>query len=479
MNANQTLKALTVLALMGAASACETGLTEVNENPNNPTNVPIESVLRSGIWQLVANEAGRGAFGEWTTLYHTVTWAQYTAQSTYNDEDNYTPREGIPENIWDEMFAGALFDLQRAKELAAEAGDQNLAAVSEVLLVYGFLFLTDLYGDIPYSQALNLEEFPTPEFDPQSEIYPDLLRRLEAAAAQIQPSGDSEAWAAGDLIYGGDLDRWQEFAHSLRLRVAMRISNTPAAAQARTEFAEAWAANRFDSPSDNADVDWTGTLPSQNPIYENIVLGGRTGDFRVSKSVVDPMAARNDPRLPRFAEPAQSDGVIRGLPNGVLPAEVGGGLTVNDFSVIGPALLAPNTPSVLMSHAEVMFLGAEAVTRGWIAGDAAALYRQAITSSMQEYGVPDAAIATYLARPNVAYAGVNSIYLQKWIALYLQGTEGFAEVRRTGQPALPLPGQAVIDQMPTRMPYPPTEGLYNPNFEPFADVDYTVPLWWM
>src|SRR5688572_29662075 len=282
MNRTKWTRAVTVLALLAATSACDTGLTEVNENPNNPENVPVESVLLSGIWQLTSNSAGRGVFGEWTTLFHTNLWAQHVAQSAYNDEDHYNPRPGINDNIWEEMYAGALTDLKRTKEIALENGDQNLVAVADVLLVYGFLFLTDLYGDIPYTEALDLENHPAPAFTAQSAIYPDLLTRLATAASQIQPAGNS-TWDSGDLIYGGDLEHWQEFANSLRLRIAMRMAGTSAATTARTAFAAAWAANRFDSHTDNADVDWTGTLPSQNAIFEQIVLGGRTGDFRVSK----------------------------------------------------------------------------------------------------------------------------------------------------------------------------------------------------
>src|SRR5690606_4586245 len=124
--------------------------------------VPPEAVLAAGIWDLVANAAGRGAFGEWTTLYHTTIWAQHLAQSAYNDEDNYNPREGINERIWEEMYAGALTDLKDAKRLGEEAGDDNLVAVSEILTVYGFLFLTDLFGDVPYFQALDVENYPAP-----------------------------------------------------------------------------------------------------------------------------------------------------------------------------------------------------------------------------------------------------------------------------------------------------------------------------
>lgn len=476
MKTTEWARVAVVGVLLGSVAACDLDLTDINRNPNNPEEVPVEAVLSSGIWDLVSNGPGRGAFGEWTTLYHTTLWAQHLAQSAYNDEDRYTPREGIPQNIWAEMYAGALTDLQRAQELGEAAGDQNLVAVTEVLMVYGFLFLSDLFGDIPYFQALNLEEFPMPEFDPQSAIYPDLLQRLATAAAQIDPSDDPD-WASGDLIYEGDLEKWREFANSLRLRIAIRIADTPAGGQAAQAFSQAWNADRFDSNDDNATLAWTGTLPSQNPIYEQIVLGGRTGDFRVSATLVEILDERNDPRLPIFADPALTDGALRGLPNGFLPPELGA--TVNSFSRIGAALMAADAPSVLMSYAEVLFLGAEAAERGWISADPAALYRAGITASMQQYGIPQAQITTYLNQSSVAYGGIETILTQKWIALYLAGTEAYAEVRRTGIPDLPLPGSAVLDQIPARMPYPANEGLYNDNFEPFKSIDYTVPLWWM
>ena len=478
MNPTKWARLGAVILVLGSTAACDTDLTEINRNPNNPESVPLSTVLGSGIWSLASNSAGRGMFGEWTGLFHTYTWSQYTAQSTYNDEDHYTPREGIPQEIWTEAYSGPLLDLKRTQELALAANDKNLAAVADILQVNGFLFLTDLYGDIPYFEALDLKNHPTPAFTPQAQIYPDLLKRLAADAAAITPSS-TPGWASGDLMYDGNLERWQEFANSLRLRIAMRVSSTSLAASARTDFAAAWAANRFDDNSDNADVDWSGTLPAQNPMFENIVLGGRDGDFRVAKSIIDALQSRNDPRLPFYAERAVSDGKYRGLPNGLLPEEVGEGTTLDDYSNIGPAFLSPSTPSVFLSYAETLFLGAEAAAKGWIAGDPAALYRQGIQASMRVFDIPQAEIDAYLARPSVAYAGVNSIYLQKWIALYLNGPESFAELRRTGQPALPLSENAVIDQFPSRLPYPPEEGLYNPNFAAYENVEYTDKLFWM
>jgi len=480
MNGSRLLNFLAVFALAVGLGACDQDLTEINENPNAPETVPVESVLSSGIWDMVANAPGRGTHGEWTTMYHTALWPQHLAQSAYNEEDNYTPREGINENIWEEAYSGALQDLKRTGEIATEQGDDNLHAVSEIMQVYGFLFLTDLFGDIPYAQALNLEEYPNPEFSLQEDIYPDLIARLQAAAGEIDTSEDDPDWASGDLIYQGDMDLWQKFANSLILRVAMRTSNTGYATEAGSAFQTAWNANRFTSNADMAALNWTGNLPSQNPIYENLVLGGRDGDFRVSASLVDTMDVLNDPRLPIYANPAVSDDVIRGLPNGNLPSELGN--TVNDYSTLGDAFVAADAPSVLMSYAEVLLLGAEAAELGWIAGGsatAATHYADGIEASMLEHGVASGDITTYLGQPSVVYTDVSDIHFQKWLAVYMAGPEVFAEVRRTGVPDLPLPAQAVIDQMPTRLPYPANEGLYNPNFADYANVTYTEPLWWM
>ena len=195
--------------------------------------------------------------------------------------------------------------------------------------------------------------------------------------------------------------------------------------------------------------------------------------------MIDALQSRNDPRLPIYAEPAESDGQFRGLPNGLTPPEITG-TTVADYSTPGARFIAPDAPSVLMSYAEVLFLAAEAAERGWIAGDPETLYRQGIEASMQELGIAQGAIDTYLGQASVDYAGLESILLQKWIAIYLAGPEAFAEVRRTGIPNLPLPVNAVIDQLPSRMPYPANEGLFNAeNFAPYQDVEFTVPLWWM
>ncbi|MQA89601.1 MAG: SusD/RagB family nutrient-binding outer membrane lipoprotein [Gemmatimonas sp.] len=133
---------------------------------------------------------------------------------------------------------------------------------------------------------------------------------------------------------------------------------------------------------------------------------------------------------------------------------------------------------MLMSHAELLLLGAEAAQRGWIAGDPQVLCHQGIEASMLQHGVAQAAIDDYLAATTCNT--LDEILTQKWIALFMAGPEAFAEVRRTNIPDLPLATKAVIEVPPARMPYPADEGLYNSNFAPpISELNITDPLWWM
>lgn len=482
---NRFLAAVPALMLAIAASACDDGLTDINQNPNAPEDVPLGNVLLGGIWDVAANGPARGFFGQWTMMYCGENWAQHVAQPIYNDEDRYTPRTGIPTAIWDEMYAGALQDLLWVKEQAEEAGDDNMWAVAEIMSVLGFQLLTDYFGDIPYSEALALDQDNVfPAYDLQSEIYPDLIERLQAAASRIN-TAESVSFAAYDPMYHGDMEGWKKFANSLRLRLALRMANVSASA-ARQAFVSAWSAGVMSDVGDAADIEWSSAQPAQNPLYEGITLAGRTGDFRLSSSLVDRLAALNDPRLPIYADPAVTDGAYRGLRNGSTPAEyefdgrTGG---ASDFSTIGSYFLQPTTPSTFMSYADVLFAGAEAAARGWIGGSPSALYSQAVAASMEVLGIAQTDIDAYLAQPAVAYGGMEDIWLQHWISLYLAGPEAFAEMRRVGWMDLQPADHSVLPDgaFPARLYYPPEENLYNHEnyLAAGGDIPITTPLWWM
>jgi len=471
-------------ALVLALGACDEGLTEVNENPNAPESVPAANLLAGGIQNATAGSGQYGAFGYWNQFYQSELWVQHVAQSQYNDEDKYTPRTGLNQNIWTVMY-DAQNDLKRVKALAEEQGDNNLWAVAEIMSVYTWQVMTDQFGDIPYSEALRLDEgIQGPKYDTQSAIYSDLLVRLKAVPAKITPS-TNVLFDDGDLVYGGNMQGWLEFANALRLRVAIRMADTDKAAEARTAFAEAWAGDKLDSNADNADIQWQPAQPGVSPVNQLIVLGNRTGDFRVSKALVDTLKSLNDPRLQVYANPAASNGAYEGLPNGASPASLG--KTLNDFSTIGDAFVEADASSVLLSYAEQQLLGAEAAQRGWITGPAATLYNQGVQAALTMYGASAAQAAAYTAQPRVAYnpatalvSGQSQIWLQKWLLLYTGGAEAWSEWRRTKTPGLKPSANAVIPTIPVRIQYPTIESLYNPeSFKPYVGTDIDDKVWWM
>jgi len=470
---------LPAFAALLAAGGCDGNLTEINRNPNAPESVPAVNLLASGIWNTAVSGASAGSHNTWTMLYHTSLWPQHVAQPQYNTEDRYGPRLDAIRQTWDNAYATALTDLEEVKTMAGTT-QQNLWAVAEIMAVYNWLLLTDLFGAIPYTEALQLRGgIQQPKYDQQQTIYPDLMRRLGEATGRIDVAAGTAGFATGDLVYGGNMANWRRFGNSLRLRIAMRVSDTELAPQATQAFQQAWSAGAIASGAGDAQINWPGSPPAVNDIYRIVVQGGRTEDFRVSRTLVDTLARLNDPRLAVYAQPA-SDGVFRGLPNGQIPADfnIGGRIgTIPDFSAIGAKFLTATYPAIFMSHSEVLFLAAEAAARNWIAGDPAAYYRQAIAASMRQHGIGDAAIDAYLAQPSVAYAGLPSIHLQKWIALFLAGPEAWNEWRRTNVPRLQISARATEPDIPQRFPYPSAETLYNPLNVP-AGVRITTPLWW-
>jgi hypothetical protein len=477
------------LLAMGAlaVTACENDLTEINQNPNAPESVPVNNVLLSGIRDVVQNNGERGAFGKWTMLYHAENWAQHVGQPVYNDEDFYIPRSGIPDVVWDEMYF-ALADLKEARRLAEAAGNDNIVAITEIMSVYGFMVLTDYFGDIPYTDALGLTPdggnvFPA--YESQAVIYPDLIARLEAAEDMFDAAALID-FQDFDPIYQGDIAGWELFANSLQLRLAMRIGDAAA-------FAAAWAEPKFANLDEDADIEWVATYPGANPVWEAIIYAGRQGDFRMSESLVDRLAAFNDPRLPIYADPAESDGVFRGMRNGFLPSEHTPVRVASDFSTIGEYYLSPSTPSNLLSFAEVNFLGAEAAELGWIGDDAETLYEAGITASMEDNGVAPGDITTYLGQASVGYTtgtyrGLDAIHVQKWMALFLAGPEAFSDLRRygwdwttdagtTGTNLVPAENSDIGPTFPARLPYPTDEALLNPDNYP-GDKELTDPVGW-
>jgi len=468
---------LSVLAALLASTACG-DLTSINNNPNGPTDVQPPSMLSNAIQTVVDRVDGPNNNLD---IRGGGLWVQYYAEIQYRDEDKYIVRPGV-DGEWG-MYSGPLEDFQRMINKGVAAGVPNWEAVGRIMKSYVFSVMTDAMGDIPYSEAFQERALLTPKYDTQQAIYTALFADLAKASQQIDPAGIG--FGSGDIMYGGDMTTWRKFANSLRLRLAMHLTNV-APATAQSEALAAVTAGVFASNDESAQLMYLASAPNQNPVYTNVHVDKRD-DYGMSKTLVDSMLSWNDPRLPIYAQPNDTTGAYQGLPNGL---NDGAGPQLKFISRFGTFWReTPAAPLALLTYSEVLFLEAEAAERGWITGNATQLYDDAIRASMEQYGIATTAIDAYLAQPRVVYAtgaaGLTQIAYQKWVSLFLQGMEGWTEVRRTGVPAL-VPGpNAVLTKIPERLPYSDNEAVLNKaNLDAAvaaqhfsSSTDLTTPLW--
>lgn len=479
-----------MLALTLGAAACE-GLTDLNEDPNAPTDVPARFLLTDG-----QQDAADRLLGASLNFGHGEVLAQHLAQLQYAEEELYLYRSTDIDFLFREAYSGYLMDFHTVAQLGVAEGEPNVQAAGLVMKSWAMQNLTDLWGDLPYSEAFQgiAGEVITPKYDTQAQIYDKMLADVTAAAGMIK-TGENPL-GAQDLLYGGNGAKWQKFANSLRLRMAMRMSDVnPTKARAEFQAALSGPGGVFASAADNAQVCYTST--TRNPWFT--YWQSRPGDYRVGRLLVDTLKSLSDPRLSAYAQPitaektyggrtlAAGEKHFEGLPAGIAKNDYG----FTQVSQPGAALLAQTACLPLMTYEEVLFLRAEAAARGFTADNAQAMYEAAVTASMVRWGATAADAQAYLAQPRVMWNATNwraLIGLQKWIALFGQGLEAYAEVRRLDRPALrPGPDAVLQNGIPARYPYPFSEETFNAtNLQEAmtrqnisgASTAQTVRLWW-
>jgi Starch-binding associating with outer membrane len=468
--------AFTVLA----AGGCDNGLVDANKNPNAPTDVGPEFLMPQAIRSAVGSTFGGGM------LSQTLIWPQHGVQIQYPEEEQGNVRASTMQGYWDGYYAGPLLDVQIVIDKGVELGRPNVEAAGLVWQAYVFHLVTDLWGDVPYSQALKgTEGITTPVYDAQKDVYAGLFKTLADAQGMFSPS--ALGFGGGDILYANDFTKWSRFANSLRMRLAMRLSEVDPSTAA-SEFAAAYNAGGFQSNADNAMLRWPGS-PYANPLFAN--WQGRD-DHGVSQTMIDTLKSFADPRLELYAEPAAQDGEYRGLQNNVAVPP----LSIVWYSRIGNFWRrdGETTPTALLTYSEVLFLEAEAAQRGWISGDPAQLYEQGIRANMNQYdawspanGPTDAEIDTYVAQSRVQFntaTALQQIQLQEWIGLYMNGNEAWANWRRTGVPHLTPGPDLAVSRIPVRFMYPDLEqSLNKANLDAAVarqngGLDLVTPVWW-
>jgi hypothetical protein len=452
---------------------CDDRLEELNTDQRNPAEVDPTSLFAQGLRQTHDNMASISVNNNPFNLF-----AQYWAQTTYPDESQYNlVTRSIPFFFWRGVYRDALAQFQEARELTVaqmESGEsglddavlENRLAALDIMIGYNYHVLVDVFGDVPYTEALDPDNLE-PVYDDARTIYNSVIENLQAATASINT--DEPGFPAGqDPMYEGDMEKWQKFGNSLLLRLGMRLADVDPAAS-KSIVNAAIAAGVFESNDDNASMLYLGASPNTNPIYEDLVLSGRA-DFVAANTLVDIMNDLDDPRRAAYFRQNLGDGVYSGGVYG----------SANNYGAntqIGDALHQPDFPSTLMNYAEVEFLMAEAAARNLegnggynVSGTAPSHYNQAIEASFNQWGLSDAAADAYISQSAVNYATAagdwrQKIGLQLWLALYNEGFEAWSTWRRLDFVALTPPEDLDMSDIPLRFTYPLEEGqLNNPNY---------------
>lgn len=459
------IKAFALLVgLMTVVGACTQEFDKMNVDPNSPTSISPQYLLPYALETSIDRYWGVRTRFERLNLDGAMCWMQYLTRNIYSNEgDNYEVSVGFYNNNWKAFFNDSQVNYQRIISLAKPGGkyeNANYEGVALVMRSWVFSLLTDIYGPIPYTEALKgTAETPNyvPTYDSMDKIYAGLLSDLKTANEKLSTTGPA---ISGDILYGGNILKWKKFANSLRLRLANRQA-VKKPAESKAIMAEILGDPAkypvFTSNADNASLANSAVLPSNNEWHQVMIQDGRT-DWNISSTLTDRLNALGDTRITVYAN-ANKDGKYLGHPNG-LPDAVAT-TYLGTSSVLGNYFTQATSPSVIMTFAELNLILAEAAVDGDISGDAQAYFEKGITASFEQYAlkVPDG----YLTR--VGAVSKEKIMEQKWIALFGQAIEAWTEYRRTGLPVLPAKDPRAVfandGVLPTRLKYPNTEYSLN------------------
>jgi hypothetical protein len=497
--------------------SCSDKFDEINVNPTMEDNPPTSALLTQSMLQTSTfeYEAWRG------NLIYTTLFVQQFASLSWQG-DKYLFSEDYSSALWSSYYPQAVKTLTDIIERTMDNPDEvNYQCIARIQRVFVFQRITDLYGDVPYSEAGRgfTGGILLPKYDSQSSIYDSFLEELQAAATSFDASKTA---VLGDIIYSGDLALWKKAAYSLMLRVAMRLS------EADPEKAEEWAAKAiaggvFDSYQQSmkvAHLESTYDNPNSHVLgyYPSARQEIKNQNFKFSKTYIDLLKANNDIRLgilpvlgyylneqgdtveldyktivDGLADPAYQTG----LPNGLDPNTLK--KPVSRFSQLRSDFVQADAPNILVSHAQTLFLKAEAIERGWVEGNAEETFRDGVLSAVNQLKLYEAnpslfndeAIANFAAAIDYPVEGtldekLEAINTQYYLVSLLDGYESFANWRRSGYPALTpvnYPGNVTGGTIPRRLQYPATEsGVNGANLEAAIGRqganDFTTRVWW-
>ncbi|CAL1520121.1 SusD/RagB family nutrient-binding outer membrane lipoprotein [Chitinophaga sp. MM2321] len=491
---NKQIKYILSLMLMVSLGSCTKNFDELNTDPASLTEAGKREMPFMFSRAQSAAAINQSYYQTVQNLYADL-YAQYFALSTtsfqtdrYVINDGWLPRPGIIAYVQVVPQLRSIFE-----NTDSTSGEYALA---EIMWVYAFHHLTDYFGPVAYFDAGKAQDAIA--YDPQDKIYDDFFKRLDHAVKNLKQGPATNIFGTYDLIYKGDVQQWIRFANTLRLRLALRVSKVdPARAKQEAEAAvtggvmtEISHSARMEKSLEGGDGNGLARVASYN-------------EFSMSSTMASYLKGYNDPRMEIFFQPAVASGAFRGVRNGSSPAAINKPLNqpaetsnAGEYWAIwnsdGKSWLPQlEAPKHVMLAAEAWFLRAEGAMNGWnMGGTAQSLYEKGIETSMLDWGIKDQAIINAYTQstavpvapddvensPAVANIPVKfgtaaaiqrqQIGTQKWLAIYPDGMEGWAEYRRSGYPVMYPVAQSNNSDLPAgtfikRLPYPTAEATTN------------------
>jgi hypothetical protein len=446
---------LVLIVLIGISVSCTKNYEDFNTDKKHAVEVPGDFIFANAQKALADQMASTNVnLNIWKLV------SQYWTETTYTDESNYDIfNRHIPDNTYRTYYRDILADFNEAREVIsgedavgeeAIAEKENKLHIITLLECFAWQELVDIFGNIPYSAALDIENI-NPVYDDAATIYNDLIDKVTTATNALDASYGS--FGANDLYLSGDVGMWKKFGNSLLIKLGINLSDVNSAKAKSTiegAFGGAYGYGEF------CQISYPGGANS-NPLYVDLVQSGRD-DFVPANTIVDIMNTLNDPRRDKYFTPF-GEGYLGGI--------YGESNPYGAYSHIAAPIQVATYPMVMIDYTEVAFYLAEAAARGYsVGGDAQTWYNNAIKSSIESWGGTITEYDDYIAQTSVAYDGGNweqSIGTQAWLAFYVRGLHGWTSWRRLDAPTLNLPPSPETDdgQVPKRFTYPVNEQTLN------------------
>jgi hypothetical protein len=459
---------LVLIVLIGISISCTKNFEDFNTDKKHPAEVTGNTLFTNAQKALADQVASTNV-----NLNVWKLFAQYWTETTYTDESNYDiVNRTIADNTFRVYYRDVLVDLAKAKTyIAAEVNidgnepqeiiRQNRLSIIDMLMVYCYQDLVNAFGNIPYSEALNIDNL-SPAYDDAFIIYKDLLTRLNDDIAGLDNSEGS--FDSQDLYYQGDIDMWIKFGNTLKVRLGIMLADVDGGLS--KDAVESGYAGAF-TFGENCQLNYPGGTNS-NPLYVDMIASGRH-DFVAANTIVDIMNNLEDPRRQAYFTQADTstDPSVEKL------AYYGGNYgyqsPFSQYSHVADAIQEEDYPMVILDFTELAFYLAEAAERGYnVGGTAESYYNDAVKSSFIHWGLPIDSVNAYLANPDVAYSTApgtwkEKIGLQSWLAFYIRGLEGYTSWRRLDYPVMNIPEapRSEDGSVPKRFTYPINEQTLN------------------